>query len=279
MREYSRNGKPVIHSTDIYNYFEFCPHAVELNRTSNYQSDNMWKGLMLESFAIGWKDEERNKEFIRERIINGTKFNKNGTIPADRKRLLDNLYQEAKVIKPYFKSGRPFNRIEIEFNDYILTGEIDCDFDDVMKDCKRVKNFEYYDEITTFPTLMKLFQAVYYPYIHFLNTGKVKPFEYVCYSYELNVVKVYRCDNPQMMFRELKKKIDIYVNDIFKSHKIGMHCDEAGFNGCRNKHRCSEYLKQMTQKKIFMFETLEMEADQTWTDEDIKLLYDDLQNL
>lgn len=275
MREYERNGKPVIHSTDIYNYHTYCPFSVKRHQETDFMSDAMWKGLLFEAYAIGFKESERFPAF-EEMEIHGTKFNKDGSMPKARIGMLNDMKIEAEKMKSYFEGGTPFDRIEVEFDDYILTGEIDYNKPEVIRDCKRTRNFEYWDEKTDFPTTLELLQAVYYPYLWFIKTKEIKPFEYVVYSYELKLVKVYRAENPQILFKELKQKIDKYVNDIFMSPNLGLHCDEAGFNGCRPK--CSEYIKKITEPKSFLFDSLEMESDTEWTEKDIDLLYGSLTN-
>lgn len=247
MRKYLKNKKQIIHSTQLYNYL-ICPQMKLLSEQHSINvNDNMWKGLMLEAYLGGFK--ENNQEELE---LFGTSLTKSGEVPVPRQRVLDEIKAEAELIRNHF-SGEWFKVIEHETENYILTTEIDNFKESEMIDLKRSTHKTYDNYVLQVETgaWWKMIQAFYYPYVYYLNTGKIIPFTYKVFDYGTKLLKNYRVVDPSKRFEDVKELIDKITNDfLFEPDYTNMSCADTGYGTCNFLNQCESGKQYLTEDTI-----------------------------
>lgn len=232
MREYNRDGKLVIHSTQLYEYFAQCPAAFKYSEKEIKPSDAMVRGLILEGELWGWKDKEKRKEYLARK----------------RSNTLEQIEWEVRAVAPYFPpGGEPFKKIEYETDNYILVGEVDYYTKTMLYDLKRVSSHDYWDRKET---VLDFLQGYYYPYIIYLATKKIIPFTYVVYATDIQLVKLYVIEHPESRFEDVQKLIDTVTNDLFFAEIPGEQCKHGTYGKCRYLYRCEAGRKYLTETKF-----------------------------
>jgi len=170
-REYTRGNIPVIHSTQIWNYLQ-CPAMKRLSEEIQIEPNkSMTDGLIIERYVFGDKDGQL------EDLIKGKR--KDTVIEYQRK---------AEKIKPYFKNGEAFKKIEYASKDFILVGEIDYDEPLSMCDLKTSSSHKYWENRNSKEDFL---QSIYYNFINHLNGLPTKPFRYIVFAYDTELIKTY----------------------------------------------------------------------------------------
>lgn len=220
MREYNRNDKQVIHSTDLYN-FCICPKMSQLGREREINTNNsIADGLILERMLFG--DHDNTLEEL---------------IKSKKKPTIERFEKEVEILAGYFpKGGNAFQRIEADYKDVILTGEVDYMTSEIFYDLKRTKNFDYWNKKNT---LMDFFQGFYYPYVWNIKNNSIPEFKYIVYAYELNLVKTYHIQNPAKQFGRVEELIEKYLNEPFFDPNLSV-CLNTGYGICDYLEWCEE---------------------------------------
>lgn len=227
MRVYQINNKPVIHYTDLANWL-ICPRLSQLARQYTIEpNDAMKQGLILERMVLGDKDNILDKLLERRK---------------------PQTIQDYELIANYIKSQinpiAVFHRIEIERDNYFLTGEIDFIENEYLCDLKITKQIKTWTEKKTFTELL---QGYYYPYLYFLKYHEYKKFYYLVYSFDTNLTKKIIIEHPEAKFDEVERLIQNYINDPFYPIKP----DACFKNGvCFYMNYCSEIKAELTEPII-----------------------------
>jgi len=226
MREYFRDGKPVYHSTDLRNYL-ICPMMMKLGREIELEPNTAMRGgLLLEGYVFGFKEDQKELE--------GRK----------RENTLNKLKERAEILKPYFKDGKPFQRIEHDFGDYILTGEVDYLAKDRMFDLKKT------GKIKTWLNKNKngMLQAVYYNLINFHNTGEILPFRYVIDADDVGFIRIIDVEVTEDDLKVVHEKIEEMHNTLF--YETSDNCFNTPYGTCDYLNNCEiqEKIKNTTVK-------------------------------
>jgi len=223
MRIYEKNGKHVLHSTQIYNYL-ICPAMMKLSEQHRLESNKaMEDGLILERMVFGNHDGELAKY-----------------LEGKRKATIDEYKRKAEKIKPYFVGGEPFKNIEIELENVILLGEVDYFTPEVFYDLKTTKTHKYWNSRTKKEELL---QAVYYPYIQFLLTGTIPDFHYKVFAFDNELVNTYIVPKEEIekKFSWIEGVIDGIVNDpFFSAYPSDELCLQQTFGACNYLNICAE---------------------------------------
>ena len=231
MREYQRNNKPIIHSTQIWEYYNLCPAAFKFSEKPSLPNEAMKRGLILEGELWGWKDIKE-----REKLLKGK-----------RSKTLEEIQKEVEIVKDYFpKGGKPFAKIEYETDEYILAGECDYLTRASIFDLKRTASFKYWESKES---VIDFLQGYYYPYIIYKNTGHILPFTYIVYAADVKLVKKYVIKNPGDKFDELEEIISKVVNDLFYSPEPSEKCLNGVYGKCNYLYYCKEGKEFVTQTK------------------------------
>jgi len=205
MREYTKAGKLVIHSTDLQNYL-MCPKKFTLGRRVEvHPTLAMRDGLILEALVYGEK--------------------KQGDIEKHKgKKNISQLEGITEKLKPIFVDGKSFWRIETEYKDVLLSGEVDYYTNDILFDLKHTKNLDYWRAKISKSDFV---QSVFYTYIDYKNTGKLKEFKYIVTDgTEILPVNVEVTEGD---FGWLLENVDVIIADAFFSPNL---------DACNGKFPC-----------------------------------------
>jgi len=223
MRIYEKNGKHVLHSTQIYNYL-ICPAMMRISEKHSLESNKaMEDGLILERIVFGDHDKQLDE------LISGK-----------RKVTTDEYKRKAEKIKPYFVGGEPFKKIEIELENVILLGEVDYFTPEIFYDLKTTKTHKYWNSRTKKEELL---QAVYYPYIQFLLTGTIPDFHYKVFAFDNELVNTYIVPKEEIekKFSWIEGVIDGIVNDpFFSAYPSEELCLQQTYGTCNYLNICAE---------------------------------------
>jgi len=212
MREYSRNGKPVIHQSNLKEFL-LCPKKYKLSiekETETTEAQNL--GLLTEGYLWGFK--ENNQEDLE---LGGRK-----KMTDARLRDVENCKRCAELVAPKFEAGgTPFVKIEYEHDLFILQGEIDYHGVTKLQDLKttgdmnKVWAFMDWRGETIHPTKEDLLQSIFYPYILWKNTEIIFPFEYIIIDLYYHVIKSIVVEAKYRSFNWLENILINFISDPF----------------------------------------------------------------
>jgi hypothetical protein len=151
-----------------------CPKRFELAMDhQRKQSIAMVNGKILDGFVFGFQSEEEKSDLIQNKAVK-----KEFRIKESAKR-----YQDiAETIKKNLGNGTPHLRYFANLNDDVqLTGELDWLGEYKGKNC--ILDLKFTGDIArvwdTKQFRHEFFQSVFYPFLHWTNTGQILPFVYL----------------------------------------------------------------------------------------------------
>ncbi|KAF0148748.1 MAG: hypothetical protein FD143_2830 [Ignavibacteria bacterium] len=230
-REYKRGKKPVIHSSQVYNYLT-CPAMKRLSELIPTEpSKAMTDGLIIERMVFGDKDN------LLPELLKGKKEN-----------TIAEYQRKADKIKPYFNGGEAFKKIEFSARlfDAVLVGEVDYFTDSILYDLKVSSSHKYWEMRNT---KTEFLQAIFYPYIlslkDNLNNRDYTPreFHYVVFAQDTELVKTYVCkpDQIEKHFQWIEGVVDEIINEpFFSAYPDEQRCLQQTYGVCNYLDNCKE---------------------------------------
>jgi hypothetical protein len=231
MREYKRGKKPVIHSTQIFNFLT-CPKMMELSIEIETEPNKaMQDGLIIERLVFGDKDN------LLPELLKGKREN-----------TITEYQRKADKIKPYFNGGEAFAKIEFTSRVFpaVLVGEVDYYTDDILYDLKISSSHKYWELRNRKEDFL---QAIYYNHILYLMDGlqgkeqKIRPFHYVVFAQDTELVKTYIV-TPERIARHndwIEHLIDEIINEpFFSAYPDEVKCLCQTYGVCSYLSQCNE---------------------------------------
>jgi hypothetical protein len=222
-REYTRNDIPVIHSTQIWNYLK-CPAMKRLSEEIQTEPNKaMVDGLIIERYVFGDKDGQLDE-----------------LIKGKRKDTLTEYQRKADKIRPHFVNGEAFKKIEHIGKDFVLVGEIDYDKPISMDDLKTSSSHKYWESRSSKEDFL---QSIYYNFINHLNGLPTKPFRYIVFAHDTELIKTYVATPSQIEkhYDWINGVIGDIVDDLFlTAYPNEERCLEQTYGSCNYLDHCEE---------------------------------------
>lgn len=255
--------KPSYHQSTLVNYLR-CPKMFSLPFHENEKPligkgtlDTMREGQLFEGYVLGFKSDKNEAELIGRK----------------KTETIDIIKVHANQIKPLFKNGESYVKIEKEFSEYSLAGEADhigqLDWDyiktllpDAQPEGESINDLKYTGSLDWVWADKQEFkdylQALMYVGIHYLITGDLLPFVYIVVENQytnpiihINKVFVQKSDIEE----KLIPFVDMVHNDLFYQPKAGNETCLGGKKGsrCWYLHSCKEGRKFLGGYKVTEF--------------------------